>query len=384
MKEFYYVSTYSLNKWGGGGVSYKIIKQIEAFKKEGYLTKFIHLQDDNLSTKLNKLSSYFIPLKNNGNDYSKLNCISSGAIVYLRYSTASSGLVRSLKKLKERGCICLIEIPTYPYEKQCIGSSYLRGKILIFRDIYYRRHLKKYVHRILTYSDDNEIFGVPTLNISNFIDTTTTLPRYPEKHDSINLIAVANMSFWHGYDRIINGLIDYYRKPQHRIVKLHLIGGGNIVKRYKKLVYKNNISEHVIFHGPKYGKNLDLLYNIADIGLDALARHRSGIVYNSTLKGKEYMAKGLPILSGVKTELDSDNNFPYYLRIPANETPVDIDCIVTFFDSVYGNSEINRVINNIREYAIQNFDIKVTFSPVIETAKNYQKILNKKCLNDDR
>jgi hypothetical protein len=52
--------------------------------------------------------------------------------------------------------------------------------------------------------------------------------------------------------------------------------------------------------------SLNDIYNISDIAIDSLGRHRSNVMYNSTLKGKEYCAKGLPIVSGVKTEFDYD------------------------------------------------------------------------------
>lgn len=42
-----------------------------------------------------------------------------------------------------------------------------------------------------------------------------------------------------------------------------------------------------------------------------MGRHRSGVSFNSSLKGKEYCAKGLIIVSGVKTELDLDGEFLY-------------------------------------------------------------------------
>ncbi|MFK5655764.1 hypothetical protein ACIA4K_04025 [Lactobacillus delbrueckii subsp. bulgaricus] len=63
--------------------------------------------------------------------------------------------------------------------------------------------------------------------------------------------------------------------------------------------------------GKKEKEELDYYYNICDIGIDSMGRHRSNVYYNSSLKGKEYLAKGLPIVLGVTTELDYIKDFRF-------------------------------------------------------------------------
>ena len=40
----------------------------------------------------------------------------------------------------------------------------------------------------------------------------------------LNLIGVAEIHQWHGFDRIIKGLANYYSKRQDYIVKFHVVG----------------------------------------------------------------------------------------------------------------------------------------------------------------
>lgn len=64
------------------------------------------------------------------------------------------------------------------------------------------------------------------------------------------------------------------------------------------------------------------------MGIGSLGRHRSGITHIKTLKNREYAARGL---SFVYSEIDSDfEGKPYILKVPADESPVDIDQIINF------------------------------------------------------
>ena len=40
----------------------------------------------------------------------------------------------------------------------------------------------------------------------------------------LNLIGVAEIHRWHGFDRLIRGLADYYSKPKNYIVRFHVVG----------------------------------------------------------------------------------------------------------------------------------------------------------------
>jgi hypothetical protein len=85
----------------------------------------------------------------------------------------------------------------------------------------------------------------------------------------------------------------------------------------------------VILYGKKHGKELDELFNQCDFGIGSLGRHRVGIQKIKTLKNREYAARGIPF---IYSETDSDfDNKPYVLKAPADETPIDIDSIISFY-----------------------------------------------------
>ena len=223
---------------------------------------------------------------------------------------------------------------------------------------------------VLTYSDDKEIFGIKTINISNGVDALSifqAVRKYPHPEDGkIRFMACAKFSLWHGYDRAIEGLHQYLEKPDaNRNIEIEMVGDGDAAESYRQLVKKYGLEEYVRFYGKKQGDELIRVYSLCDIGLDSMGRHRSGVYYNSSLKGKEYCAYGLMIVSGVETELDHADDFEYYYRIPADDSPVDFEKVLAFYQAK-ADSHKERMRETIMQYAIDHFSMEVVFQPVID------------------
>ena len=132
------------------------------------------------------------------------------------------------------------------------------------------------------------------------------------------------------------------------------------------MINKYKLNEKVFLLGPKFNKELDEIYNQCVIGLDSMGRHRSGVFYNSSLKGKEYTAKGLMIVSGVNTEFDYDENYKYYYRIPADDSPMDIESVVKFYEECTREKDLKEIQKKIVEYARKHFDFDVSMRPIID------------------
>ena len=92
-----------------------------------------------------------------------------------------------------------LEIPTYPYDAEFAQSPAVR-KLKLRIDRMFRCRMARYIDRIVTFSDDTEIFGRPTIRISNGIDFRS-IPLKTQvhgDHHNLRLLAVANIHFWHG------------------------------------------------------------------------------------------------------------------------------------------------------------------------------------------
>ncbi|SJZ77196.1 glycosyltransferase [Anaerorhabdus furcosa] len=292
--------------------------------------------------------------------------------IYIRKPWHMDGdLILNLKNIRKNNpkARIVLEIPTYPYDKEGYALTNIP---LVLKDKFWRRYLRKYIDRIATYSDDDVIFEIPTIQISNAVDAydvkIANIKEY--KSSEINVMLCATLSYWHGYDRAIEGLNEYYKNGGTVNFILHIVGDGEEYNKLKKMINSYDLNNNVILHGKLFGKKLDLVYEQCDIGFDSMGRHRSGISYNSSLKGKEYVAKGLPIISGVKTELDYDKTYKYYKRIPADDTPVDFEQVHNFCDEIYCGENTVDVRSEIRKYANDHFTYEITMKSVLDFLKN--------------
>lgn len=329
------------------------------FKKNVFLYK---VGNKKLST-LGKASSKLSVLKK----ATEIHFFSKYQYTYIRYPRSDYYFLKLLKHFKRKGIKITVEIPTYPYDKE--GFETIKGKIINLLDRFFRKKIYKYVDRIITYSKDKKIFDIPTINTINGIDFDKVeydIESIDIKHEII-LIAVSGMFRVHGYERLITGLYEYYKEGGMRKIQLKLIGNGDEILKYKKLVKKYKLEKNVIFYGARFGEELNELYKGNAVGINSLAIHRQGLKEESTLKTKEYAAKGLPIVSSSYVDAFSEKgNTKYVMRVSPDESTININELVSFVDKVYEGKEVKNIRESIRNDAKKICDISYTMKPVIE------------------
>lgn len=282
-----------------------------------------------------------------------------------------------IKKLNSNMKI-IMEIPTYPFmgeEKSSIAIKRRLNRTIGEKFLY------KYIDRIvLIGSNEKELYGIPTICIKNGVDFEKERLRRIDKNNTfdndIHMICVSGCYFWHGYDRVIEGLKQYYGKeePVKRKVYFHVVGEGDCLAQYKELAQKYNLHEDVVkFYGRKIGEELDVIYDQCDIALECFANHRKDIYHSSSLKSKEYVAKGLPIATSIDLDICNKDTEKFIRMFPANEEPLDINEIIDFYDNIYQQRNKQEVAKEIREAFQQECDWKYTFADVIEYIKGEKK-----------
>jgi glycosyltransferase involved in cell wall biosynthesis len=301
-------------------------------------------------------------------EYCKLNGIQ---FVYARcFQNANPILVRFFRKLRQIGIKAVTEIPTYPYDQEFINFSWdIKLKLKI--DQLFRNQLSKEMAAIVTFSDAEHIFGQRTVRISNGVDfDSIPLHRYQSPADgSIHLVGVAEVHIWHGYDRLIAGMGEYYKNTQNpRKVYFHIVGGVHPNERYKAnafhpglqaIIDKYGIQDKIIFHGQLFGDALDAVFNKSCFAIGSLARHRSGITIIKTLKNREYATRGIPF---VYSEQDSDFDCqPYVVKAKPDESPIDIPQILDFIDN-------HRFLPKEIRKTVENLSWKIQMQKVVDEA----------------
>lgn len=379
MKTVLYISYVNLGKTGTIGIMKKVHAQMDALQKEGFLVYYAYIERDRLISNYAGLSSEHLDAGHIGRslnrillkqDFSQIDC------VYIRYKAFSMEFLSLLKMMHQNHIRVMVEIPTYPFvgefwQKALDGikkrniSSFVRYMLLLMTYPVFSRLSGRYIDRIVTYSEDRKIWGVETLQISNGVPVVENdcLTYQPRCSNEIVMMCVSSCLNWHGYDRAIEGLRIYYEKNRDIRVLLHIVGDGPELNHYKAMTSEYGLEPYVNFCGNLYGAELDEVYRNSHVALDAMGRHRVGVYYNSSIKGKEYALKGLPIVSGVRTEFDRDKNFDFYMRVPADDTPLIIDDVVAFVLRVEKKDGYHSVI---QQYARTHFRMENVMKPVMD------------------
>lgn len=362
-----YLSTWDFSNEESDGVCKKIYSQISVFEKNGYEVDFTYIKDGKVIYKesggervlgkvgsIKKTPAYIImykALKDKAYDW-----------VYNRYGMMDTFYYRVLKRLHKNGARILIEIPTYPYEGE--KTKGILHQFMFGWDRIYTNRLKKVAERIITYSQDEKIFGMPTIHVMNGIDVDSIKPvNNVQSGDEIHLLVVALMQPYHGYERLLYGLRKYYDQGGTRSVFCHFVGDGPEKATYEKIVKDCKLEKYVYFYGMKGGKELDAVYDKIDIGVCSLGCYKKGIFWSSELKAREYLAKGIPIISGVEIDLFSSIDKNCFLQLPNDESIVNINEIIKFYDKVYrGRHQV--IAKKIRMMAMQYIDIGASMKSV--------------------
>ena len=356
------------------GVLKKIIGQIKVFNDAGFKVDLLNVSEN----KGNYLSKFFYSLfyKNQYllNNYDAVENID---FVYVRhFSPVNRGCLGLLSYLKKNGCKIIYEIPTYPYDGEHKG---FKGFVFLGIDKIFRKKLRRYVDCIVTYSQDNTIFDIKTVKIVNGIDCSTISPvdvtEYRQDIDripteaAIRLIAVAQFAKWHGYDRLIEGLYEYYKNNPKKKVFLDFVGDGSVLSQYQEMVNKYGVAQYVVFHGVLTGAALSAVFNQADVAVCSLGCHRIGIFLGSFLKSREYIARGLPMISSTKIDI-LPNDYQYIQYVSEDDSPIDINAVINFYDRLIRRENRELQIKNIRSFAENNCDMHITMQSVIDNILN--------------
>ena len=249
--------------------------------------------------------------------------------VYLRYMPTFGGALRTLRAFKTKGAKLILEYPTYPKEEEN-NRFFLRRQVFRYTD----RILTKInpmvdLYTLIGAPCGGTLDGRPAMNIVNGVDVAAFPPHMPNGKDpTIRLLALASMSGWHGYDRILRALAAYRGDADVRITFVGGDGDGSLAQ-WQKLTTELALDGRVTFCGPQYGEALDRIIAECDVGVGSLGMFRYGLKQGMTLKLREYMARGLPFISAVDDPaLPAEEAFA--LSVPNDDTPIDMARVVAF------------------------------------------------------
>lgn len=292
-------------------------------------------------------------------------------VIYSRYTNYSLYSYLFYKKLKQSGVDVLIEIPTFPLSQR--WSSLIQNirsrHFLVALKQFYNNTVgslgiplyKKCISHIVNNNGFDSIWGIPVLKISNGIDVDA-IPKRSHKYIEkgyITLMTVANVAHWHGFDRLIRGLYEYYKTNPSIRVNFDIIGSGTEVKELERMTKELNVSDYVQFHGTMIGDDLDKMFEKADIGVSILGIHRNKMNVIDCLKSREFCARQLPFITQDAESHFMGKRFAY--SVSSDEEPVNVYEIVDFYHSILAEEEI---LDEMYLFAKSECDWKYAFRNV--------------------
>ncbi len=283
---------------------------------------------------------------------------------YIRFQFFCNNMEAMLKNMKAHGLRVLLEIPTYPYEPELILQG-IKGIPKLVCDKLFRRRCYRNIDLVGVSNSVDNVYGVPTFCMKNGLCMEdfklTEYGYYPERLD---MISVSSMMRWHGLERVMQGMADYYAAGGDREVVLHAVGDGIERERYESIAKELGLEDKVIFYGSLFGEQLDEVYDKCSVGLCALTAHRKNMTEGTPLKTVEYAARGLAIVTEMKL-LFLEDDCDFCLQIPFDDSPMDINAVIEMNDRLFADNypEARKRIRNAVE---EKCDMKRNMLPAIE------------------
>lgn len=218
-------------------------------------------------------------------------------------------------------------------------------------------------HIILQYSDESPYFSLglkdKIIKQTNGVDVDkirerAMIPDWPASN--FVLIAVANISNWHGYDRAIRGIARYVSLASDSLPKpkLLIVGDGDARDDLEDLADKLQVRKYVLFQGIKEGEELDQLFEYSHVAISSLGLYRIKLESASVLKSREYSARGIPIISaGADSDFEPLPNFVF--QVGNSDDPIDVFSIIEWYDKLSASPDLTKTI---RSFAQERLDLK--------------------------
>ena len=280
--------------------------------------------------------------------------------VYLRFMRFFFNAPGALARVKASGAKLILEHPTYPFEHGRVMSPLRRPVFWVLDRVFARMEPLLDLYALIGDPCGPELHGVPAINIVNGVDVDRIPPHRNRPTPDIGFLALASMSRWQGYDRLIEALAAYRGDAE---ITLHMVGGegdGSLAE-WKRLARERGVEDHVRFHGALFGSRLDEVAARCDVGIGGLGLFRKGQFCSMTLKLREYMARGLPFVYAV-----DDPNVPeearFCLRVPNDDSPIDMEELVAFARRAKADGEVSGLM---RAYAREHMSWQTVLKNVL-------------------
>lgn len=374
-----------LTKWNideSSGVYKKIIAQKKALNRLGHQCCVLFVNDTNNSKLILNDGKYDDVLLTK--DY-LCAFVKKFDFCYVRFELLKHKFYRLvLNACKKAKTPVVLEIPTYPpYEESAARArnklkehKYFSALKTFLGILRVKRSLNAQIKlsMLVCNNGDPTIFKKSkTIRIENGIDfEMNPYINRTRANGNINIIAVSNFSVWNGYDLAIDGLNKYVNESGNRNIHLYFVGDKTKASDLINLTKKYSLEDVIHFTGLLYGDQLNEVYSFSNVALGGLGDHRRKAFTNSSLKAKEYAARGLIMILSESEGIENDIKEKSFL-VEAAEKPVNFSNFLEWYSSINvedTSSFIHNFASNYYSWDIQMEYVCDEFLKVLNGGKN--------------
>lgn len=363
-ESMFYIINEDTNARGNIGVKKKIYAQLRVFEKffpQCFSTRYAYgmayllergrvIEKEVALSRESCFACYSSWMKKYHCRWVYMRCIIPASHLYLLF----------LRDMKEMGVCAVLEYPTYPYEGE------VRNEEILQEDREYREQIKKYISLVTTYAKGETVHGIHTFALQNGVNVEEHMLRnVRSKGMQINLLTVAGFSAYLGFERVLEGLYNYYQDSGTYEFHFYMVGEGAEKRNYIRLVKEYGLEQYVEFCGFKTGTELDWYYDNADIGIAPLGMYKSGIVSATPIKTREYCSRGLPFVYGYEDDGFTGRE-PYVRKVSNSPEPLDMNEIIELYEATAENKSI---LDTMRSYTERNFTWDILLKDVVAYMK---------------
>ena len=376
----------------GSSVQDKVLNQIKALNAIGRDCKGLFFSTD----ELHNLPAYILPIKVNKTNakwfvktkqrhayfkalWMSLDLLNKYDIVYVRYPGANRLLLKTLKALHSK-LIFIEHITAELPELEMAQRFKVNSLSSLFRklEFYYFPRLQekqfgKKIRQAVQFGicNSNDIINYQKTIFSDYqlytvgdgIDAESmpirVAPKLEKVFKMVFLKGANSNAEYNGLDRLMKGMKEYVGDYD---LELHIYG--------RHLGYERQLAEQIgiqsqVFCWPYQTKaSLDQLMNEFHVGVGQLALDLKKLNNNSTIKNRDYCARGIPFFYGHKDEDFNNVNFAYEIFT------ISISDIIQWYSSIILSNELEK---NMHNFSLIKLDYKVKMNKVKNILNEYYK-----------
>lgn len=194
----------------------------------------------------------------------------------------------------------------------------------------------------------------------------TSAPVLENEFRMVFLKGASTAADFNGLDRIFEGIRNY--KGKFRL-KAYIFGKNLVYE--KNMVKKAGVEDQVIFGNYISKDDAETFMEDIHLGISAMGLHRKGIKGTTTIKAREYFARGIPFIYGHNDPdlSGSPEAMKYCMEFPANDEPVDFEKVMEWYIQL--NSS-NTYFSDMREFANNYLDYSIKMGRLAAFIKKHQ------------